>query len=61
MSGNQCRKLEGNKMEFFDGFGWFWMLCVVAIVGFLYQIVLELKGIRKQLEVLIKELFPHKF
>lgn len=48
-------------MEFFDGFGWFWMLCVVAIVGFLYQIVLELKGIRKQLEVLIKELFPHKF
>ena len=48
-------------MEYINGFGWLELISVAAISGFLYQIVLELKGIRMQLGLLIKELFPHKY
>jgi hypothetical protein len=51
----------GWAMNIFDGIGWFWIVSFAVISGFLYQIVLELKGIRRQLEVFIKLKFPHIF
>jgi hypothetical protein len=48
-------------MDFSGALGWFWMLGFAAVAGFLYQIVLELRGIRRQLEVYLKLGFPHIF
>ncbi len=48
-------------MDNWIGVGWIWVIFGAAAIGLLYQIVLELKGIRKQLEVFIKLRFPHIF
>lgn len=48
-------------MDILQGIGWFWILGFAVISGLLYQIILELKGVRRQLEVFIKLEFPHMF
>jgi hypothetical protein len=48
-------------MNIFDGIDWFWILSFGVITGFLYQIILELRGIRMQLEAFIKLRFPLYF
>ena len=48
-------------MDILDGVDWFWILGFAVITGCLYQIVLELRGIRRQLEAFIKLSFPNVF